>query len=94
MAKKDEKKNLAPPPLPLQKCQFLPPNLEIYLRTDKLPYHTENRILKILIYMVDPLSPIYSQLLRLQIHEIAPFLHVCTFSSMCRNALVIPSKVH
>ena len=30
---------------PTSKSQFLPPNLEIYLRTVKLPYPTGNRIL-------------------------------------------------
>ena len=33
------------PPSPLQKSQFLPLNLENYLRTVKLPYLTENLIL-------------------------------------------------
>jgi len=39
------KKSKMSPLLPHQKSQFLPLNLEIYLRTVKLPYLTENLIL-------------------------------------------------
>ena len=40
-----KKKSKMSPLPPLQKSQFLPLNLEIYLRTVKLPYLTENLIL-------------------------------------------------